>query len=511
MKNITSGFLSRFLIIILGIVVRTVFIKTLGNDYLGINGLYSNILNVLSLAEMGFGTAMVYSMYKPLAEHNDSKLASLMSLYRRVYSVIGTVVLLLGLAVIPFMGYIIKDPPQIPYLTLYYVMFLLNTVLSYWFFAYKRSILIADQREYICTKYRMIFNLLKSAFQIVLLVIFHSFTVYLVTQMAATICENIVVAKIADKKYPSLTNRNPDPLEKGELDTIKHDVKGLMLSRIAHVILNSTDNIIISAFVGVSWVGLLSNYTLIIDSVTGVLCQITSALSPSLGNYFVAESKEEGYKLFQRVEFMNSWLYGFCAICLLTLLNPFISLWIGQEYLLSSAVIAALAINFFVAGYMNTLWTFRSTLGLFTQGWFRPLIVAGLNIVFSIALGIKLGTFGVLIATFISRAMVNIWYDPIIIHKYGFQKSALHFFKEYAVRVLQMIVIAVIIAFIKRGLIYHAVTVVSFAVLMVITLCVFIAMFWIFTRRSDEYKYFVDLVSQRFLKKLLRKNASSKE
>ncbi len=509
-RNLLSGFLSRFMIIILGLVVRTVFIQTLGNAYLSVNGLYTNILNMLSLAELGFGTAMVYSMYKPLADHDDEKLAALMQLYKKVYRIIGFVILVLGLCIIPFMGYIVKDPPNVKHLTFYYIMFLVNTVLSYWFFAYKQSILSADQQQYICTNYHNVFNVLKSIVQMIAMILFKNFTLYLAVQMAATIGENIAIGRVADKKYPALRVKEKKLLSEEELQRIKKDVGGLTLSRIAHVILNSTDNIIISAFVGVSWVGLLSNYTLIIDSVTGVLCQITSALSASLGNFFTEKGKKEGYRLFERVEFMNSWLYGFSAICLITLLNPFISIWIGSEYQLSSEIVFALSLNFFVAGYMNTLWTFRSTLGLFTQGWYRPLLVAGLNVFFSILLGIKLGTFGVLIATFISRAFVNLWFDPLIIHKYGFGESVIPFYKMYVSRMAEIALIAVIIAVIKRKMVSSGVTLLNFIALMFVTVIITVGLFWIFSHKREEYIYLKNMMKERILRPLKEKLKKSR-
>lgn len=499
MKNLASGFLSRFMIIILGMVVRTVFIYTLGNNYLSVNGLYTNILGMLSLAELGFGTAMVYSMYRPLGEHDDMKLASLITLYKKVYQVIGFVVLGLGLCVIPFMDYIIKDPPNIKHLTLYYLMFLGNTVLSYWFFSYKRSILIADQREYVCTNYTNIFTIIKTVIQIIVLAALKNFTVYLVIQLLSTIGENIVISKIADKMYPSLTIKNPKKLSSIELKKIKNDVKGLMLSKIGHILLNSTDNIIISAFIGIYWVGLLSNFTLIIDAVTGVLCQMTSSLSASIGNYFVENKKEDGYILFNRIIFMNSWLYGIGSICLVILLNPFVTLWIGKGYTMSFPIVLVLSLNFFIQGYMNTLWTFRSTLGLFTQGLFRPLIVAGINIVLSIILGINLGVFGVLIATSISRFVVNIWYDPLIIHKYGFEKPVGSFYKMYIIRVLQIISIGSLSGIIKVCLLRDNVTISRFTALAIITCFISVFMFWGYSRNRSEYKYFKMIFNQRLL------------
>ena len=496
-KNLTSGFISRIFIIILGMVVRTIFIKTLGNDYLSVNGLYSNILNMLSLAELGFGTAVVYSMYKPLSDNDQDKLASILDLYKKVYRIIGLVVLIIGLTLIPFLKFIIKDPPNINNLTFYYVLFLLNTVLSYWFFAYRSSILCADQKEYIVTNFHIVFNILKSAFQIVILLVFRNFTSYLLTQIAFGILENIAVAIYTSKHYEAFRKKKASKLPKNERRAIWKDVKALTMSKVGHIILNSTDNIIISTFVGISLVGILSNYTLITDAVTGILCTVCSAISASLGNYFVEKTKEEGYILFERVEFMNSWLYGFASVFLFVLLNPFITIWLGNEYIFDTYIVAAIVLNFFVQGYMNTLWTFRTTLGLFTQGWIRPIIVSLVNIIASIVLGIKFGIFGILFATFIARASVNLWYDPWIIHKYGFKKSVIPFFKMYFFRILQILSIIALISIIKYIFFKNINAVVSFVILMIISVIISISMFWIYSHKSDEFKYFCNIIKNQ--------------
>ena len=332
-KNLFSGFFSRFFTIMLGMLVRTVFIKRLGNNYLSINGLYSNILNMLSLAELGFSTAMVYSMYRPLSENNHEELASLLDLYKKAYRIIGIVIFMLGMALVPFLSFLIKDPPNIDHLTFYYILFLANTSVSYLCFSYKRSIIIADQKEYITTIYRTGFHVIKTGFQIIVLLVFSNFTLYLLVQLICTIGENLAIAHKADRLYPALQIKKPERLNKIELQRIARDIKALMVSRIAHIILSSSDNLIISSLVSIYWVGILSNYTLIIDSITSVLCQITSALSASLGNYFVEKTNEEGYRLFKRIEFLNSWFYGICSIHLIILLNPFILFWIGIIYM----------------------------------------------------------------------------------------------------------------------------------------------------------------------------------
>lgn len=494
--NMISGFGYRIFIMITAFVVRTVFIHCLDEVYLGVNGLYSNILNMLSLAELGFGTAMVYSMYSPLAEKDYNKIRQLMKLYKRVYSIIGTVVLFIGLALVPFLPVLIQDQPDIEGLTFYYILFLLNSVFSYWFFAYRNSLLQADQKAHIISNYSTLFNLIRSVLQIILLLVFHSFTIYLVTQMICTIAQNVSIAHKVKKEYPIFEKNKDDELSKKDKRKIFRDVKALMLSKVSFVVLNSTDNIIISAFVGLKWVGLLSNFVMITDAVTGIITQITAAIQASLGNYFAKESKEEGYILFKKVDFLNYWLYGFAAIALFTLLNPFVTIWLGEKFTLNTGVIAALASNFFVAGLMNTLWTFRSTLGLFTQGLYRPIIVAIMNVVLSITLSYPWGSAGVLAATSISRLCVNLWYDPMVLHKYGFNKPLKPFLFKYLRRIVLLIAMGFIMQQISGFIFAEGIGYGNFIVMVILTAIIPNLIFLLLYFRTEEFKYYLNLIKK---------------
>lgn len=497
--NFASGFLGRVLTILLNFVVRTIFIYCLNEAYLSVNGLYSNILTVLSLAELGFGSAMVYRMYAPVAVKDYQKTAALLQFYKKIYIIIGVVIFLLGLCVIPFMDYIIKDKPDISGLTLYYILFLFNTTISYWFASYKASVLYADQKEYIKTNVQNAMSILQSALQIVLLLIFRKYLLYLLVQLGCNIILNLYVAHLVDKRYPQIREYRDARLTSDERGQIKKDAEALVLSRFGHVVLNGTDNIIISAVVGVLWVGRLSNYTLICDSVTSVLCQITAAITGSLGNFFATEDKHAGYALFKKVEFLNFWLYGFSFIALVTLLDPFVQIWAGGRFVLGLPISIAIAINFFVAGYMNTLWVFRSTLGLFKQGKFRPILVAILNIVLSIVLGRLWGVFGVLFATFLSRAAISLWYDPLILHRYGFEVSCKPFFARYFRRVLLLTAVLIAMLTIRHVVLSSATTVLRFAVMTMVAAIVPNAIFWLAYRRCEEYAYFRSIVKDHVI------------
>lgn len=497
--NFASGFLGRVLAILLNFAVRTIFIYCLNEAYLSVNGLYSNILTVLSLAELGFGSAMVYRMYAPVAVKDYQRAAALLQFYKKIYIIIGVVIFLLGLCVIPFMDYIIKDKPDISGLTLYYILFLVNTSISYWFSSYKASVLYADQKEYIKTNVQNTMAILQSGLQIVLLLLFRKYLLYLLIQLAGNIFLNLYVAHLVDKRYPEIQTYQGASLSTEERVQIRKDTEALVLSRFGHVALNGTDNIIISAVVGVLWVGRLSNYTLICDSVTSVLCQITAAITGSLGNFFATEDKHAGYALFKKVEFLNFWLYGFSFIALVTLLDPFVQIWAGERFVLGLPISIAIAINFFVAGYMNTLWVFRSTIGLFKQGKFRPILVAILNIILSIFLGKLWGVFGVLFATFLSRAAISLWYDPLILHRYGFEVSCKPFFARYFRRVLLLATILIVMLTIRYVVLSSATTVLRFAVMTMFTAIVPNAIFWLAYHRCEEYAYFRSIVKDRVI------------
>ncbi len=488
--NLFSGVGYRLIITITSFVVRTVFIQCLNEDYLGVNGLYSSILSMLSLAELGFGSAMVYSMYKPLAENDSVRLSQLMQLYKRAYEIIGTVILVIGLCLVPFLDVLIKDQPDVDGLTFYYILFLLNSVVSYWFFAYRNSLLQADQKAHVVTNYQTIFNLIKSLLQIVLLLLFRNYTLYLVTQILCTIGQNIALAFRVKKDYPHTLDKPEEKLPREETRRIFKDVKALMLGKISFVTLNSTDNLIISAFIGVSWVGLLSNFTMITEAVTGVLSQVASSITASMGNYFIKEDEDSGYTLFKRIDFLNYWLYGFSMIALAVLLTPFVTVWLGDAYALSIVVSISLAIRFFIEGYMQTMSAFRSALGLFVQGQYRGIYTSILNIVLSIALSFPFGLTGVLIATPLSRIVVQAWYSPLVVHRDGFHRSVKHYYAIFLARLLLLTFILCLCLLISNYVFAEGITIIRFIVVMLIVGILPNLIFFLIFFRTDEFKYF---------------------
>ncbi|MCI8546010.1 MAG: sugar translocase [Clostridia bacterium] len=430
-RNVKTGAIVQMVNKVMAFVVQTVFIMMLNTEYLGVNGLFTNILTVLSFAELGIGTAIIFSMYKPVAEQDKEKIKSLMLLYKKAYNIIGVTVFLLGLCVIPFMSIIIKEAPNIrENLNLIYILFLLNTSISY-FFTYKKSIIYAHQKQSIIDNINSIFYLIKSLLLILFLVLTRNYIVYLVIQIIITLVENVIIAIKANKLYPYLKEKSVKRLEKEEQTSIFVNVKSLIVYKLGSVIMNGTDNILISSMISVGVVGLCSNYVLIINSIKSIIFSALNGVTASVGNLNAVGEPKQKEKVFYQITFIDYIVYSFCAVAFIVLLNPFITLWLGEKYLLGMAVPIALAVSFYIDGLRNPGFTYRTTLGLFKKGKATPYIGAITNIVFSILLCKIFGVAGIFIATSIAQLLSYSWIDPYLIHKYEFKTSVKKYYKKY--------------------------------------------------------------------------------
>ena len=443
-KNIGTGAIVQIINKLMEFIVRTVFIYTLSIDYLGVNGLFTNILTVLSFAELGIGTAIIFSMYKPVADQDIPKIKGLMNLYKKTYRTIGIVVFLLGLLVIPFMNIIIKNPPAISEnLIFIYLLFLINTSSSY-FFTYKKSIISAHQKQSVINNIDSIFYIVRSVTEIVFLLLTKSFILYLIIKIVGTIFENIYIAYKADKMYPYLKDNSIPKLSIKEKKNIFSNVKALIVYKFGSVVMSGTDNILISAMINITTVGLCSNYTMIISAIKNVLSSAINGITASVGNLNAIGTKEQKEEVFYQFTFMNYVIYSFCTIAFIVLLNPFIKIWLGSKYILPLGVSVALAISFFIEGLRNPGYIYRTTLGLFQKGRFTPYIGAITNIFFSIILCKLIGVMGIFVATSIAQLLSYSWIDPYLIHKYEFHTSLSKYFIKYIKYFISFTIIAII-------------------------------------------------------------------
>lgn len=485
-RNSICGLTGHLISILTSFIVRTIFIKQLGNQYLSVNGLFSNILTMLSLAELGVGTAIIYSLYRLIANRDEKKIKAIMNLYKKVYMIIGILVAVMGLLIVPFIDSITHNQ-RINNVLLIYILFLGDSVLSY-FWSYKRSILLADQKEYISVKYKYIFTIVKSLCQVFVLIVTKSFICFLIVQVISNVVENIVVSRKVDSMYPFLKEKKKEELGSLEKKSLYENTKALLITRIGHVMLNGTDNIIITMFVGISEVGVLSNYVLIINTLSIVVSYLFSGMLGSIGNFIAKENKKRQYELFKTIDFINFLIYGIVSVSLFFNINSLIEVWLGNSYLLSKSCSIVIVINFYISGITNVLWMFRSTMGLFTQGKYRPIITAVLNIILSIGLAEKIGVTGVLLGTTISRLLVNLWYDPYIIFKFGFGESVKEYYfshiKYWFYILLDSAIIFAFSNFISTNNIY-----VMIIVEVILCTLVFLTIFIVTNHNRNEYIY----------------------
>lgn len=431
LKNMAFGIGSQMLSILMGFFTRWMFIALLGKEYLGVSGLFTNVLSLLSLANLGFDTAIIYSLYKPLAEGDMVAVKGYMHVYKRVYQAVCIAVLVLGGILMPFLPHLINGEVTIPEnIYVIYGLFLLQSASSY-LFSYKQSLLTASQQNRVNSLYHSIFMVLRNLGEMVVLFFFHAYIPTLLCIIAFQLAENAWIARVADKKFPFLADSSAGQITPEQKDALKENVKSLFLYKISGTIISSTDNILISKFQGLVSVGLYSNYVYIVDVIRTFLSYIFYSMTASIGNYNATESKEANERMYYNLFFASFWLYGFTGICLGVLLNPFISLWIGKEYLLPGWTVFIIIANYYTSGVQYASTTYREVTGLFKIGKYRPLIAAVINLVVSILLAYPLGISGILLGTIISRLCVYFWYDPYIIHKTLFERKLTHYFATY--------------------------------------------------------------------------------
>ena len=429
--NIFAGLAGYGINTVVGFVCRIIFVRTLSADYLGVSGLFTNILSMLSLAELGISSAITYALYKPLAEGDEKKTASIMQFYRKAYAAIGCFVALVGLATLPFLNIIIVDPPAIKEsIYLLYLLYLLNTVVSY-FFSYRQSILSASQRQYIVSGYSYVITIAQSIIQIAYLLLTHEYIGYLLIQVAGGITYNIWVSRKAAKDYPYIKDQSAEPLSKEERRSLFRNIKALTINKISGVLVNSTDNIAITFFSGISSVGFASNYTLFSTTLDRLVTLLFNGLTGSVGNLNATADAEYRYRFFKALNLANFWLYGWASIGMAVVSGDLVQWFYGADYVLPLRIPVILAINFYTIGMLHASYTYKSTLGLFRYGQYILIFTGLINIVLDIILGNRYGVLGIYLATLIARACTNLWYEPYAVYKYGLKKNPMLYFIRY--------------------------------------------------------------------------------
>lgn len=429
--NIAAGLGGYVLSVVLSLINRMIFTRCLPPAYLGISGLFSNILSMLSLAELGVSGAIVYALYKPLAQKDEEKIASLVQIFGRAYRTIGLVIGGLGLCVLPFLDLLIGEQPEIAEsIHLIYIIYLFNTASSY-FFTYRSTLLVAAQKNYLVTGLNYLVLCVQEVIQAVFLFTTRNYIGYLLIQTGFSLLYYVWISHIAVKQYPYIKGKNFKPLDAEEKKRIFRDMRDLMFYKVSGVLVNGTDNIIITYFKGLATTGLASNYTLLINTLNTLLNQVFNGVTASIGNHNVTESDEKKFEMYSFLNMVNFWLFGWAALGIYFCSSDLVMLLFGENYVLPDNIPLIMAISFYISGVTNVIGTYKHTMGLFHYGRFTQIFTALLNIFFSILLGKCWGLFGILFATVISRACTHLWYTPVVVYKYGFRRNPLEYFRGY--------------------------------------------------------------------------------
>ena len=438
--NTTVAFFAQISAILMGFFTRVVFTHTLSEGYVGINGLFTDILNILSLSELGFGTAIIFALYEPIAKKDIEKQKILMRMFRTFYRITAVIVLGLGLCLIPWLGIFMKNRPDVDHLIVIYLLYLLNSVVSY-LLVYKKTLIDAHQMNYLTVLYQNVFLVIQDVVQIIILLLTRNFILFLIIIVVCTMTSNIVMSKKADKLFPYLREECKEKLPAEDRKVIYNNVKAMMMHKIGDVIVNNTDNLLISGYIGVISAGIYSNYYLIIGSVRQVLSQAMQGVAASVGNLGATEDGEKVHRIYRQLFFCGQWLFGFAGICLFELLNPFVEIAFGKQYLFTKDIVLILCINFFISGTRRAMIIFKESMGLFWYDRHMGMTEAVLNLVISLFLVNRLGIAGVFLGTFCSTVMTAMWAEPYILYKYRFHKSPIKFFLNYAWNLFAMAIV----------------------------------------------------------------------
>ena len=486
-KNVFSGLVSKFFLMLFAFVVRTIFIKKLGATYTGLNGLYTNILSVLSLAELGLGNVMMYHLYTPLKNNNKEKIRELVTTFKKLYNKIIILIVILGILLIPFLPIIVNNDMNTFQIISYYLLYLLNSAVSY-LFIYRILVINADQNNYIINIVTTISTILMYITQIIFLY-YNSFYVYLLTQVLFTIINNYVLNVIAIKKYPYIKNIDKSNNINNKL--ISRDIKATFVYKVSDTILDQTDNIIISIMFGTLIVGYYSNYFLIITYLVNIAGIIARGLVASFGNLNAENNMQKTYEIFKSSLLLFT-IYGIiCTNCYICGIQDFIKIWIGNEYILDYMIIVSAMMVFYLRMVTNSMWVYRTSMGLFNEVKKASIISALVNIALSIILGKYLGIWGIIIATALARILTTFWFEPIVLFN-RFKKPVSEYF-IIQLKNLLLLIFIVLLSFVTCNYIKGD-GFGLFIIKMIICLLYSLLIIVLFYRKTDDYKILKDRI-----------------
>lgn len=444
MRNVTFSLCGYALTLILQLVGRSVFVNKLSSDYLGLGGLFSSVISLLALSELGVGTAMVYSLYKPIAVDDKEKIKSLLRLYKLIHEIIGCVVFVLGLLVTPFLQYLIKDMPDIPYIRLYFMLYVANSACSY-FCTYKRSMIVCNQNEFISTTTTTVAAIITRLLQILVLIFTGNYLLYLIVMLLVTVGENLWISAIANKLYPFIREKDVKKLPAEDIQNLKKNIFAMFCHKFGNVVVNATDSLIISKILGLVSVGLFSNYNLVLLNLQKIYSKVFTSITASVGNLTSSSSKEHSKEVLNSVILTAFFIQSFVCTSTYVLFQDFIVVWVGEKYLLSDFTVAILVANMYISSMRSPVMVFRDTTGTFWNDRYKPVVESIVNLAVSIPLTYALGIAGVRLGTIISTLLVSFWIEAyVLFHSYFKEGIGKYLLKQAGFAALTVIYIVMV-------------------------------------------------------------------
>ena len=490
-KNILYAMNISIVTILMGLVAQGVFINTLGTEYLGINGLFTSIISVLALAELGLGSAIYYHLYKPVAKNDTGKVRQIIDFYKKGYRLIAAAVFALGLLFVPFLSAIVGNVNISESIYIIYLLFLFDVVASY-LLTYKRAVLYVDQNSHIISSVHLAYLIVLNALQIAILILTGNFYLYLIIKIVMRLVENVVLTVISNKKYPYLKGATTAKLDATTKADIYKKVRGLSYHKVSSYIVLGTDNIIISLFLGVAVVGLYSNYLLVTTAILMLMGQAFIAITASVGNLLVDNNTTKSYGVYKKIRFINFWLACFATTSILVIMNSFITLWIGPQYLLPIGVLVAICLNLYLTMIRSSMGSFKEAGGIFHEDRFVPVVESIANLIFSIVFLKLFGLAGVFLGTACSTLILHLYSYPKFVNKPLFKASNAEYYIDFAFKLAVILVISTATFAVSRAVPISS-TVYQFIFNVALCLILPNALLYLVFRNYDELKYYREL------------------
>jgi O-antigen/teichoic acid export membrane protein len=497
-KNVLVSTIMSIVVILVGFITQRIFVEILGLEHLGVNGLFVNIISMLGIVELGLGSAIVYHLYVPMSARDSDSIKTLIEFYKKGYRVIASVVAGIALSVMPFLGAIVGKVNIPESIYIIYLLFIMDVVCSY-LLVYKRSILYADQKNYIINFVHIGYTLAMNGLQIAILLFMRNYYLYLIIKVIMRVIENVIITTIVNKRYPFLNNGEALPIDDNIKQGIVKKIKALFMHKIGDFVVLGSDNIVISIFLGIKTVGLYSSYYLVTSALSSIISQAFTSVTASVGNLLVGNNHKKSFDIYNKVCFANFWLASVASIGFIVTMNSFVKIWLGDKYILSIGVLLALGLNLYLQLTRSGVGSFKDAAGIFYEDRFVPIVESVVNIVFSVVLLQFFGLAGVFMGTICSNLVLHLFSYPKFVYTRLFKRSYRDYYIEFIKYLIFALVAGVITFVISRTIVIDSMFA-HFVINVALSVIVPSLLFYIIYRNSDEFIYFKNLIIKIFAK-----------